>query len=376
MRIIHHILLLGLGLTIPLHTLAVQAAPRQSASVLDVLRQPTIIHWQGITLREACRRLADTERLPIFIDRRVDPLQPINIQVDGVRLQEALLSVSQQADAELAILPSLCYLGPAGTAIELPTLLEVGRHQVKGMSVATRRKLSSKQVLRWQRLATPQQVLDSLMQPLGIPVIGLEQVPHDLWSAGELPESTVSDQLTILLAGFDLTWQADEGGDALRVVPIERPVRIARSYSWRGATAAQLQQVAAELPAAKVRRSGEIVELNGTADDHEKLRAIISDLPRSQQNSRRPIRPMAQTKLYSLRLQNQPVGDVLRQLARQLKLDLRVDDGALRAVNLSLDTRISIDVVQVELESLLETIGEAADISVKATATELEVAPR
>lgn len=375
MRIIYRVLMLGIGLQIPLQPLAVQAVPRQPP-LADVLRQPTVIHWQGITLREACRRLTDTERLPIFIDRRVDPLQPINIQVDGVRLQEALLSVSQEAGAELAILPSLCYLGPVGTTTELPTLLEKSRQQVNEMPVATRRKLSSKQVLRWQRLATPQQVFDSLMEPLGIPVIGLEQVPHDLWNVGELPESTVSDLLTILLAGFDLTWQADPGGGALRMVPIERPVRIVRSYSWRGATAAQLQQVAAELPAAKVRLSGGRVELNGTAGDHEKLLAIISDLPRSQQNSRRPIRATAQTKLYSLRLLNQPVGEVLRQLARQLKLELRVDDPALSEANISLDKRISIDVTQMDLDALLETIGAAADISVKATATELEVAPR
>lgn len=376
MRITYRVLLLGIGLPILPSPLAAQTELRKPTNIAAVLQRPANIRSRGITLRDACRRLTQTQHLPIFVDRRVDPLQRMNIQAEGVTLQEALTSLAQQAGAEVAILPSLCYLGPKGTALELPTLLEVARQQADRMPVAFRRKLSMKQKLRWQRLASPQQILRDLTQSHQIQVVGLEQVPHDLWDAGELPEGIVAEHLTVLLAGFDLTWRLDQGGDAVRLVPIERPVRLARSYTWRGAGSAQLQQVAAQIPAADVRIFGGKVELNGTAEDHEKLLAILSNLRPPARNSRRSHGRTPERKRYSLRLQSEPVGAVLRELASQIYLELRVDEPALRNANLSLDTRISIDVTEVDLDTLLESIGKAAGLSLKATAAELHVAPR
>jgi hypothetical protein len=75
---------------------------------------------------------------------------------------------------------------------------------------------------------------------------------------------------------------------------------------------------------------------------------------------------------FSLRLESQPAGTVLRELSRQLKLELRVDEAASKA----LETRISIDVKNVELEELLAEIGEAAGLKVVVGAGELKVEPR
>jgi hypothetical protein len=370
------VLLLGIGLLNAIALFAAQPIDRDPANVAAILEQPAVIHWRGITLLEACRRITDSLRVPMLVDRRVDPRQVINIQVDGVPLQEALTGVARQAGSELSVLDSLCYLGPVGTANELPALLELSRNQVGDMPDAPRRMLSMKQGLRWQRLATPQQVFHALLQPLKIQINDLERVPHDVWNAGELPEDTVAAHLTVLLAGFDLTWRTEPSGEAIQILPIVRPVRFSRTYNWRNATPAQLQQIAGEIPMAEMRHFGGKVELNGTTNDHEKLTAILAKLPSSLRISDRPGRPTPERKLYSLRLKNQPVGAVLGELARQLGLELRVDEDSLRTENKSLDAWISVDVTQVTLDQLLETIGEPAGLSAKVADGELLVSPR
>jgi hypothetical protein len=67
---------------------------------------------------------------------------------------------------------------------------------------------------------------------------------------------------------------------------------------------------------------------------------------------------------------------VLRKLAGTLKLKLNVDEAALQKAKLSLENGITVDVVEVELDALLEAIGESAGLSVKASDTDLLVAPR
>lgn len=369
-------LLLGIGFLNARSLLHAQAIDGNPKSIDAALQQPATIHWRGITLLDACRRISDSLRVPIVVDRRVDPHQVINIQVDGVPLQEALTSVARQAGSQLGALDSLCYLGPVGTANELPALVEITRQQVEDLPAAPRRMLSVKQRLRWQRLATPQQVLHNLVQPLKMQVHGLEQIPHDVWDAGELPENSVAVHLTVLLAGFDLTWRMDPRGDAIQIESIKRPVRFARSYDGRNATPAQMRQIAAEIPKADLRLVGDKVELNGTTNDHEKLMAILAKLPSSPRPSNRPERRTPERKLYSLRLKDQPVEAVLRDLARQLGLELRVDEDALGKENRSLDARISVEVAQVTLDQLLDSIGNAAGLSVQVTNGELLVSPR
>ena len=48
-------------------------------------------------------------------------------------------------------------------------------------------------------------------------------IPHDLWPVGSLPAMRWGDQLTLLLVGFDLTWELEQGVN-WRIVPIEESI--------------------------------------------------------------------------------------------------------------------------------------------------------
>jgi hypothetical protein len=259
--------------------------------------------------------------------------------------------------------------------VELPILSEIAQRDMSGMPVALRRKLAAIEDVRWPRLANPREIIQELTAPLGTPVAGLAHIPHDRWDSGELADCTLSDALVALLYGFDLTWHVGDGADTIEVAPIQRPLRVSRSYNLANITASQLQRVTAELPAASVRAFSKRIELNGTVEDHTKLLEILAQFPRSQAPRRLRSRT-AERQLFSLRLKNQPTNAVLLELARRLNLDLKVDEATLNKAGVSLDAKITVDVTQVDLETLLETIGRSSGLSLMATDAELLVAPR
>ena len=57
-----------------------------------------------------------------------------------------------------------------------------------------------------------------------------ERIPHDLWPAGNLPELSLAEQLTVLLIGFDLTFE-------LR--PEDRRLRLCR---WQALSVARMAE--------------------------------------------------------------------------------------------------------------------------------------
>lgn len=342
------------------------------AKPAQAIQKKVSVRWQEVSVREACRRLSETQGVVIWVDRRLDPQSPITLQCEDETVRQVLERIAQSCGAQLVVLPTLCYLGPTDAAVELPTLLEIAREELKTAPLPLRRKLAQKSSIQWQRLTTPQQIVRELTRPLGVSVGGLDAVPHDLFDAGELPITTATDQLTFFLASFDRMWKIGGPGNRIAIVPIVRPLRIARTYNWRGSDKARLDAVLAQVPVADVRVTGEQVSVIATAQEHEVLRGLLASITELPRTSRPTKRKGPERKLFSLRLQDQSAGAVLRELARQLNLQLQVDEAA----QTSLETRISIDIVQVDLNELLETISKAAGLIVKATDEELQVSPR
>ena len=73
------------------------------------------------------------------------------------------------------------------------------------------RRSCGKQQLAWPRLSEPRQVISAVIEQRGWRVAEPERIPHDLWAAGELPELSVAEVLTVLLIGFDLTFELQAG---------------------------------------------------------------------------------------------------------------------------------------------------------------------
>jgi hypothetical protein len=142
-----------------------------------------------------------------------------------------------------------------------------------------------------------------------------------------LPPLALADQLTLLLAGFDRTYRILADQQAIEIVAVDwkqvRPAAQAAASAKRTAP-----------PAAGDRR------------------------------------------LFTLRVENQPVGEVLTQLAQRLGWKLTVDEAAIRAAGRSLDQRVSFAIANAGEEELLEALLAPAGLKAVRNGKEILVGPR
>ena len=174
----------------------------------------------------------------------------------------------------------------------------------------------------------------SLAQQRGWRVSRAERIPHDLWAAGALPDLSAAEQLTLLLVGFDLSFKTQARDRSLEIVPLQ-PVTVRREYRVpsRSSDSALLRQELQTAPSARMEDSKLVVDAR--VEQHERLAEIIAGRavpPRS----RRPATESA--RQYTLRVQDQPVGAILRQLAERMNWTMEFDEASIRAAGLSLDT--------------------------------------
>lgn len=316
----------------------------------------TTLSWHGLPLRRATERLAETQNLSIWLDRRVDPTQKLDLELSQTTLRE----VCDQIAAELAIAwvpyENLVYFGPPERVAELRTLRALARQELAGLAEEKRGAWLQPCGLSIHRLAEPRQVVSQVIHPVGVRITGLERIPHDLWPAGELPAMAPADQLTLLLSGFNLTWKLDDEGQTVIITPIVRPVLISRQVPPEAKTE-RLNDILAGDASAKILAEEGTTYLLARVEQHERL----VTLPRARESARRKPPANAAMQVYSLTIRDQPVEGLLRQLAAKLEMSLDISPEVDRD---QLGQRISISVSEVSAEQLFATIATAAALEI------------
>ncbi len=246
------------------------------------------IFWAENPLRKAMTDLSRLRRVAILIDRRVDPGQKLDVSLQGVPLGTVLGEIARGRGLGVSRLSAVVYLGPLSAAERLPAVAYAWTSRF-----ATYRQACSAGItnsVRWRGKTWPRhaELLAELGRQGGTEIANLEQVPHDLWAAADLPPLSLVDRLTLVAIQFDLTFRVTANGSRLELVPVPE-----------------------NLPAVPQRDRG----LAG---------------PRVPAGGRTPSPASGQDR-FQINVQEKPLGPVLRQLANRLDLDLRMDEQAIRA---------------------------------------------
>jgi len=281
--------------------------------------------WQGQELGTALERLADTKQSPLWLDRRVDPQQTVDIRFTDVSFSQALAELTEQRDLGFSRLDEVIYVGPSKTARGLASLASQARASLALMPEATQQLWLRAEASSWPRLTQPRELLTSLLGEVGAELVNSEVVPHDLWPARELPPLALVDRVVLVLAGFDLTCDLSPNGRSCRVVPIKYPLPVVEGPL------------------------------------HAEARAPV---PSATTGTRR---------MFSLQLENQPVGRVIEQLAEQLDLQVAWNDDSLQANKRSHETLVSCQVTDVDLEALLKSILAPAGLGFTKAGQRVEI---
>jgi hypothetical protein len=332
------------------------------------LAEPTDVLWAGQTLRAALQNLSRTQQVALMIDRRVDPGRPVNLVVDQLPLGEVFERVAAQHDLGTCMLGPVAYFGPPDVVKRLRTLASLRAEEARKLPAEMARRLFQSKPLSWPDLGEPREVLEQLAGEARLELVGIDKAPHDLWAAAQLPPLSLVDRLTLIAIQFDLTFAVDSQAAQLRLLPVPAEVALVRRYEASDAekTAQRYRQLA---PQAEVKVSAGAVWVKGRLEDHEKLAAKPP-----HPGSRTPQTGAAATR-YTLSVSEQPLGGVLRQLAAQLKLELKVDEKALERAGIALDQRVSFSVKQATVDELFTAALAPASLTFRREGTTLEVSP-
>jgi hypothetical protein len=280
------------------------------------LDQRVTIPWQQRGLRDGLSLVSQSLGVSIFLDRRIDPGQLLTLTVRDEPVELLINQAAQAAHCETAMLGAVTYVGPPAIASKLATLAAARRQDAAKLVGDAKVRLLRSEAWQWEELSDPRSLVTDLARRANISVVNPDAIPHDLWPAASLPAMPWTDRLTLLMAGFDLTFQLEDGGASVRLIPIPQRTSIEKQSAPRST---------------KAKKGGE--------------------------------------KRYSLQVSNQPAGNVVQTVAQTLGVELRYEPAVIE----KLKQPVTFKVENVALAELMETALKPLALSYRLTEKELAI---
>lgn len=343
-----------------------------AARLQKQLAQPVGISWSGNPLREALGGLSRTHRVAVLLDRRVDPGQKLDVQLSDLPLGAALHEIARNQRLGLSFLGPVAYFGPPRAAAPLRTIAALRTEEILGLPAAWQRKFLLPGPIAWDDFATPRDLIGQLAEQNGLEIRAADRVPHDLWAAADLPPLSLVDRLTLILIQFELTFRVESVGKTVTLVPLPDEVALTRSYPGGPEPQATAEKYALLVPEARIELSSGQVRVTGLLEAHERI-AAGGQTPKPQ-----PPKPAEQdfaNKRFTLRVQEKPAAAVLQGLAKELKLDLRIDRQALQEAGISLESPVSLSVKDATIDELLREVLRSIGLTFRRRGSVVEVFP-
>lgn len=318
--------------------------------------KPVSVTWSGAQLRDSLYRFADAQALHVLIDRRVDPSSPLALTADRVPAEETVRAAAERSGAKLALLDGLAYIGPEPAAKRLATVAALRTKEAQSASTELRKKLLDRQPWQWDDFAAPRELLAKLGEDASVTMVGAEQIPHDLWAAAKLPPLTLVERLTVLLQQFDLTYRIGDDGGSIVLEPLPERVFIERDYAAGAKPEERLEEWRSRAPEAEIELRGKRIVVRGTVEEHAAMMATSRPKPRT------PETPQS-TDVYTLKVDGEPLNKILPPLAKQLRLELVIDEPGITARGIPLDYRVTFEVKQAPLKELMDAVFQGTQLA-------------
>jgi len=338
---------------------------KTGAALQHQLGEEVGITWQDRGLRDGLIRLSQKYGVAIFLDRRIDPDQELTLIARDQSLEEVLRRISADAHAAIAMVGPVIYFGPPETASRLATLAALRRQDASKFSSDIKTRVLRTDVWHSDELAQPRQLLEDFARQAGMALENGDLIPFDLWPAITLPPLAWTDRLTLLVAGFGLTYEIADRGTALRLVPQPTAVALEKTYTPRGNAASLSAQLARVLPDARIHTESQKLVVMASQEDHEKIERLLSG------QTIRTTKPAKKggEKLYNLHTGREPAGEVVSSVAKSIGKKLKYDVSVLD----KLKSIVQIDLDNVTLEYLLETTLQPLGLTYRLTDDSLEI---
>lgn len=359
---------------------------------------PVGLVWKQTPLREALEGLARSSRIAFLLDRRVDPGQPLELQVENCSLLEAFVAIAQHQRLGICLVGPVVYVGPPESARHLNTLIGMAEEHVQNFPKEIQSHFFQQRPLRWPDLATPREILTELVDSAGLELKGIDRLPHDLWAKASLPPLSLIHQLVLVLQQFDLTFQLSPDGKQIVLVPLPERIALVRSYPAGQDPQGRIQQIIQTTPQVEVRLRGEKIWVRGRIEEHYQIGRLLDptrnppnlfwELEKGLHSQTKPTSqpahspasaghqpPIEQIRIESLRIRNKPLREVLELLSMRLGLQFQIRPERLKEAGVNLEEYISLEVRQVNVDQLLQKIFQPLGMRVYRRGRVVEVRP-
>jgi len=334
----------------------VRAQQRPGSSGIQAKLNRTLgIGWDGVPLRQALDNLSQAQGIAVLIDRRVDPGRKLTLTVKDVSLGELFAQIADDCHIGYCQFGPVAYFGPRKATSRLRTIAALRREDIRKLPTAVARKFLRQKRMRWQDFATPRELLDKLAEEEDFQIEGVDRIEHDLWAAADLPLMSLADRLTLLVGQFGLTFEIDADGKRITLVDAPAQPALVRSYPGGSLAAKKAARWEAIIPNAQIKLVGGKIYVKGLLEEHEALTAPPKTVRRPNSDGPSKDTKVDLVRIDRLTVEGIPLGNFLNQLAKRLKLDLKIDHRAIRAAGISLDQNVSLRVEKVTVDELFQT---------------------
>ncbi|TWU03545.1 hypothetical protein [Neorhodopirellula pilleata] len=373
----------------------------QNQAFSDVLRQLLETVNMGIQGKtgDVSAEPVDRDRpWSLWLDRRVDPSQTVDVTVDATPAAKVIVDVLEPISLTAYPLPGVLLVGRSewveSTLACLPTP-PIAKNRADAKQADQRELIS----IAWPSGTTAAEVLamavlnqsnvDSKKTP--------DWLPHDVWGGGRLIRVDPTLASALILAQFDLrlrrtnsllpllTRSLDAGSSGVEVTgaavrsdasqtPVGLPSTVTRwaedeqkdpfanfefnqSYPAGEAALAVRQAIQRNQLKASVRSSNNALNIRTTAKSHLiLLKTLWSIVPENL--SRR--KPSDSEPVFDLKLVNKPVGEVLKQVAASAGKTIRFEPGT----ELATERLVTLDAVKKTLHQLAQEVAGQVGLDV------------
>jgi len=347
---IHQSILTMILLAISITSLANgQDAQWLSGAQFDAKLQSPITSTWNQPLRDVVQSLRDNFSICIFTDRRIDPEQVIELQVEDLSLEQTLRRLALTANADLSFVRNVVYLGPSDSTSLLATVAAIQSQNLKSYYMTAQPNLFKPSKITWKRPANPRNILQEDAAKLGLKITNPESIPFDQWDTGQLAALPFAYRTTILLAGFSKTFQlTNESTFIIIDYPQQATYRTVVKQKVSSQNANQLRK---QFPTLEINSSDSGLTVAGRWEEVHQLERLLSN---GKTKTTKPA--TIGMKVYTLTVENQPVQAIIQAIAQQEKLTVQVSAKAQELWT----KRVSLEAIKLSLSQLLTDVTTKA----------------
>ena len=182
----------------------------------DSNRLPVSVSWTESPIRSQLNAFAKQQKRAIFVDRRVDPTIKLSFTFLDQTNDQIVWRTAETNGLGVAWVGDLLYVGPKSTTARLPFVIQAIDKRLSKLDKQVKAKWrSNRSSIRWQHATTTSEIQDWFEQNNDITFDS--QFAHDVWAGADWPLLSLSQQLSLVLAGFDLSFRVEADGKTVRL---------------------------------------------------------------------------------------------------------------------------------------------------------------